>query len=115
MAAKKQVVQNQESISLYRESFYRRVVLNKGIELLEYRVLMLLMTELDGFADWERLMSPRPYNDPRNFRKISKGAIANSLGIEKSEVKKALSGLIEKHLVEKGSSSTCTNGYRLTF
>ena len=115
MAAKQQVTQNQTSVSIFRDTFYQKVVRNANIERKEYKVLMLLLTELDGFADWERLMSSRPYSDRRNFRKLSKSSIANTLQMSKTEVKDAIDGLIDKGLVEKGSSSTCKNGYRLKF
>lgn len=77
----------------------------------DYRVLLCLFTELDGWAPSPK----RETKDPKNFKKIDIKSIASKLNISKKDVKKSLKNLMDSNIIEDGSSDTISNGYRFQF
>lgn len=77
----------------------------------DYKVLLCLFTELDGWAP----STTRYTKDPLNFKKIDIKAISQVLGIDKKEIKKSVRNLIEAEIIECGDSDTVKDGYRFTF
>lgn len=77
----------------------------------DYKVLLCLFTELDGWAP----SVTRYTKDPLNFKKIDIKAISQVLGIDKKEIKKSIRTLIEARIIECGDSDTLKDGYRFTF
>lgn len=107
--------QQQHTVSIRRQKLLD-VALLKDLDETDYRVFLILLTQLDGF----KLPLPgdtncTTYKDPLNFKKIDVEQIANTLGIKKKEVKKSLELLYNLYLIEKGDNETVKNGYRFTF
>lgn len=77
----------------------------------DYKVLLVLFTELNGWR-----MNPNYFTeDPLNYKKIDTKKIADILCMTNKEVKKCIKNLIYADIIECGSSDTIKNGYRFTF
>ena len=74
-------------------------------------VLLVLFTQLNG---WTPTKSGRG-EDPLNFKKIDIKSIAETLNLDKKDVKKSISKLVGEFLLEPGDSDTVKNGYRFSF
>ena len=97
--ARKNTFQYTETISLNREKFLNVVVRNPYLSKKDLRVCLHLLTHLDSMV----------------FKDISKKQIAKDLGLSKSEVNDAINNLLMEDIIEDGSSSTVSNGYKLKF
>ena len=99
MSVAKYTFQYKTTISVNRESFLYKVVRNPDLNRKDLRVLLHLMTHLDGM----------------NFKAISKKNIAYDLNISKDDVTKSLENLMDLEVLQSGSSASVEKGYRLLF
>jgi len=99
MGARMYTFQFKETISISRCNFIERVVRCDLLGRKDLRVLLQLMTHLDGM----------------NFKSFNKKAVAAELNMSKGDVTKAIDNLIEYGILQKGSSSSVDDGYRLEF
>lgn len=77
----------------------------------DYRVIIFLMTELEGWA-----LNPNYVtDDPKNFKKIDIKKIARVTGMKKKDVKCSLDNLMRAGFIDEGVSDTVSKGYRFTF
>lgn len=111
MANTKFTYQQMTKVSIDRNAL-REIATNESIDETDFRVLLVLFTELNG---WDRYATDGNRNDPLNFKKIDKDSIAKLLYIKKKKVRDSIKNLINYGLLEKGSSDTVEEGYRLTF
>ena len=98
-------------VSINRESLLD-LASNEDLDEIDYRVILLLLTQLNGF---NRTYSTRESEDPLNYKKINKDSIADSLDINKKDVKKSIKKLLKMNLIEMGDNQSIKNGYRFTF
>ena len=77
------------------------------------RERLLDMATNDGYTIPKKLN--KDHQDPLNFKKIDKEALADLLCLSKKEVNKAIDKLYEDGYIEKGDNQTLKNGYRFTF
>lgn len=76
---------------------------------LEFRVLLVLFSELDGWDTYSKT------KDPKNFRKIDVESIAHTLDTKEKKVGEAIKALEEAGIIERGKTDTIRKGYRFTF
>lgn len=91
--------QYKSTISLPRDEFKSAVVRNSDLSKKDIRVLLHLLTHLDG----------------SNFREISKKNISYDLDISKKDVSSSIENLIEEGILSCGSTSSVKDGYILNF
>lgn len=108
MANNRCTYQQIENVSINKKSLADIAVFG-SLSKSDYRVLLILFTELNGWKPSSRSA------DPLNFKKIDKESISITLGMTKKDVKKSIDRLIEQDLLEQGSSDTVEKGYRFTF
>lgn len=92
------------------------VILNEDLSKKDLRIAILLFTKLGGYCvnDDIRLNDKR-LADPNNYSSINIESIAETLNIDKKDVKKSIKKLIKHGVLEDGSSATIKHGYRFTF
>lgn len=95
----KNTFQYKTTISVNRENFMDCVVKQDELKKNDLRVCMHLLTHLDSMT----------------FKDVSKKNIAFDLGLSKKEVDKAIERLDLFGIIERGSSGSVDNGYRLLF
>lgn len=105
------VYQQITCFSVPRDGFLERIVHCDKLDKKQIRVIMVLLTEIDGWPE-EKTYSE---NDPCNFKKVDAGQIAITLGLKKSDVKCILHELVDLHIIQEGRSNTVKHGYRFTF
>ena len=76
-----------------------------------FRVLLTLLTELDG---WKEPLNHRS-KDPENYKRIDIKSIADTLNLSKKEVQKSIDELISSGFIEEGCSDTVKKGYRFRY
>ena len=105
--------QQKNTVSVRKKELREYVVFNKELNKKDYRVFLMLLTELDGYSAPKR----RTYEDedPQNFTKIDSEQIADYLDMDESDVKKSIKKLINEGIIEKGNTPNMKNGYRFTF
>ena len=91
--------QYKQNMSINRDGFMQKVVLEENLKKKELRVLLHLLTHLDA----------------KNPKKISKSSIAEDLNISKSDVTNAINTLLDLDIIEWDSSGSIRGGYLLTF
>lgn len=111
MANNRHVYQQVNNVSINKKQLLE-IATNQALNEQDLRVLICLFTELNG---WIEPKNTRQIKDPRNYKKIDKGQIADLLGIRKKDVKKSIKKLMDACLIEPGDSDTVINGYRFTF
>lgn len=99
MSTRRYTFQYKEVISINRESFLNKVVRNPDLSKKDLKVLMHLLTHLDG----------------TNYKALSKKQIASDLYMSKSDVSESLENLLDLDLIQEGESMAVDKGYRLTF
>lgn len=110
MASNKFVYQCARNVSVPRDKMLE-IACNPMFNKKDYRVFLILLTQLEGYVRPEKGKD----NDPMNFKKIDIESISESLGIKKKEVKESIRNLMDAFLLETGDSETIKNGYRFTF
>ena len=108
--ARNSVYQQLTCFTVPRENFLNMVVYNENLSKKDLRVLMLLLTKLEGINP-----NQETYKDRDNYIKISPGNIAKDLGLSKREVLNAIDNLLDEDIIQEGSSKTVKCGYRFTF
>ena len=88
--------------------------LDDGLKARDYKVLLLLLTELDGYVPTGRRTRGDKY-DPCNFTPIDIGEIARTLDCSKKKVKKSIETLLYYDIIEEGVNDTKGEGFRFTF
>lgn len=111
MANNRCTYQQKDTVSIPKAELLDWVVMNDKLSKKDLRVCMFLLTELDG---WKEPLKGQ-YTDPKNYRMINKGQIADILEMESKEVKKSIKNLVSNGILEKGDSNSGIDGYRFTF
>ena len=111
MANNRNTYQQTYTVSVPKNELLEYVVYNPELKKMDYRVFLMLLTELEGYSP--RMRSNRP--DPKNFTKIDTERIASKLGVYKEDVKTSIKKLINEGIIEKGNTTNMKNGYRFTF
>lgn len=88
-----------EVFSVNREQFLETVVRNKELSKKDLRVIMHLITFLDSTT----------------YKEISTKQIARDLDISKKDVENSLESLMFEGIIDEGSTSHTSNGYKLLF
>lgn len=95
----KNTFQYKTTISVNRENFIDKVVKQSELKKNDIRVCLHLLTHLDSIT----------------FKDVSKKNIAYDLELSKKEVEKSINRLDMFGIIERGSSGSVDNGYRLLF
>nr|DAJ74711.1 MAG TPA: replication protein O [Caudoviricetes sp.]DAW33910.1 MAG TPA: replication protein O [Caudoviricetes sp.] len=112
MANNRNTYQQIQTVSVSRERLLDMAT-NVDYNKKDFRVFLALLTQLDGYTVPKKLN--KDHQDPLNFKKIDKEALADLLCLSKKEVNKAIDKLYEDGYIEKGDNQTIKNGYRFTF
>lgn len=115
MASRKETTQLVTSFTIPRDDFLGKVVSKRNLKKKDYIVLLFLLTQLDGWNSMRRMIEGNRSADPLNFKNLHIGNMSLALGLEKSEIRASLKTLKHEGLIEEGTSSTVSKGYRLTF
>jgi hypothetical protein len=110
MAASRNVYQQKTVVSVPKQELMENVVLNTNLGKKELRIVLFLLTELDGWSE--------PINggsDPKNFKVIDFKRIAKTLDMDTKDVKKSIKSLVHEWIIEQGNSNSGTDGYRFRF
>ena len=105
--------QQKNTVSVRKKELREYVVFNQELNKKDYRVFLMLLTELSGYSYSKR--GPFSDEDPQNFTKIDSEQIAKYLEMDESDVKKSIKKLINEGILEKGHTPNMKNGYRFTF
>lgn len=107
------VYQQKRTVSVPKKELTEYVILNKELSKKDYKVFLMLLTELDGYSIPKvRRMDDQ---DPLNFTKVDAEQIAEELDMDESDVKKSIKKLLNEGILEKGDNKNMKNGYRFTF
>lgn len=111
MANVRNTYQQSQTVSIPRDELLDYVVYNEELTKTDLRVVLFLLTELNGWSP------PKTTEgiDPCNFKRIDEKKIAEKLYISKKDVKKSIKNLREMCIIEKGESNAVRNGYRFRF
>lgn len=104
--------QQRMNVSVNREKIVD-IATNLNLSKKDLRVLLLLLTQLDGYVPPKNQRSDT--KDPMNFKKIDYKTLAETLNISKREVKSSVASLWNEEYLEQGSNDTVKDGYRFTF
>ena len=112
MANNRNTYQQVQTVSVSRERLID-VATNYDYNKKDFKVFLALLTQLDGYTVPRRLN--KEHQDPMNFKKIDKEALADLLSLSKKEVNKSIDKLYNDGYIEKGDNNTRKGGYRFTF
>lgn len=110
MANNRCTYQQEHTVSIKKANLLE-ISQNKYLDETDLRVLLCLLTELNGWCPSKSGMA----KDPENYTKVHADRIAETLGIKKKHVKKSIDKLIDSLIIEYGSNDTVKKGYRFTF
>lgn len=113
MANNRNTYQQIYTVSVPKKELLEIVVYNPELKKTDYRIFLMLLTELEGYSVPSGRRTTRP--DPCNFIKIDTEQIAEDLDLEETDVKKSIKKLLNEGIIEKGKTNSITNGYRFTF
>ena len=113
MANNKSVYQQTYNVSVPKKELLEYVVYNKELNKKDYKVFLMLLTELNGYSNPKNKLFDD--KDPQNFTKVDSEQIAEQLEMDESEVKKSIKKLLNEGIIEKGDTKNMKNGYRFTF
>lgn len=99
MSASKSTFQYKQSISVKRDTFMDKVVLNNELSKKDLRVVLHLLTHLDSITPKE----------------ISKKHISDELGMSKKDFSTSLENLEMYGVIDCRSTGSVKNGYILLF
>lgn len=99
MATSKNTFQYKQTISINRDNFMNKIVLNDQLSKKDLRVILHLLTHLDSI----------------NPKEISKKQIADDLNIGKKDVNNAIETLMAHEIIDTSSSGSVRNGYLILF
>lgn len=109
MGVSNTVYQQKLTVSVPRETF--KLIAEENYSKNELRVFLMLLTELSGYKK-EDSFDVGKNKDPMNFKIIDTESIADFLDIKEKDVKKAIKRFVADEVIEKGSSSAVSKGYR---
>lgn len=113
MSNNRNTYQQVETVSIKRNEIIN-LATNLDLSKKDYRVLLLLFTQLDGYSIPQN--NRREWKDPLNFKMLNLDAIADTLCLSLKETKKSIKTLHEEGIIEKGDNGTTViGGYRFTF
>ena len=104
--------QQRNTVSINRDKLVE-IAINPNLTKKDLRVLVLLLTQLDGFTQPKVLR--KDFMDPLNFKKIQYKRIAKTLNMEKRDVIDSVTNIWNEGYLEQGSNDTIEKGYRFTF
>ena len=113
MANNRNTLQQVYTVSVPKRELLEYVILNQELNKKDYRVFLLLLTELNGYSYPKGKQNEN--SDPQNFKKIDSEQIADELEMDESDVKKCIKKLLTEGIIEKGDTNNMKNGYRFTF
>lgn len=103
--------QQENTVSIPKKPLLEYVVSDDKLKKTDLRIILLLLTELNGWTN-----SKRKTEDPHNFKMIDTFKISEELEIHEKDVKKSIKRLVHKGILEIGDSyGTTVGGYRFTF
>ena len=105
--------QQMYTVSVPKKELLEYVIFNDELNKKDYRVFLMLLTELNGYSVNRKNYSED--KDPLNFTKIDSERIAKKLDMDESDVKKSIKKLLKEEILEKGNTQNMKNGYRFTF
>lgn len=111
MANNRCTYQQKDTVSIPKNELLEWVVYNTDLGKKDLRIVLFLLTELDG---WQPPVKGNS-TDPRNFKIIEEDHIAEILDMSVKNVKKSIDNLIYHGILEQGDSNSGRNGYRFTF
>ncbi len=112
MSNHRAVYQQTSTVSVPKKELREYVIYNPELNKKDYKVFLMLLTELDGYSNHKR----KSYDDdPQNFTKIDSEQIAEQLDMDESDVRKSIKKLLNEGIIEKGNTTNVKNGYRFTF
>lgn len=114
MAAYKNTHQHERVASIPRAGLIS-LATDKEFSKVDLRVILMLLSALDGFSASEPSTPGKRKEDPLNFRKIDVEAIAYELDLSEKKVKKSIHRLLDMGYIEKGNNEYVVNGYRFMF
>ena len=106
--------QQQNTFSVPRKQFVQRIVKEKDFSKKELRVVLLLLSSLNGYRPPESSYRGDK-KDPANYKSINKKQIAKKLDMTKWDVESAIDKLLDYGIIEEGTNDTSKKGYRFTF
>lgn len=110
MANSRNVYQQKTTVSIPKQELLNIVVYNHNLNKKDLKIILLLLTEIDGWSEPENGKK----EDPMNFKHISCKKIAKTLQMDTKDVNKSLSKLIDENILEEGISRSAS-GVRFTF
>ena len=113
MANNKSTYQQTYTVSVPKKELLEYVVYNPDLNKKDYKVFLMLLTELNGYAGPKS--NRLDDKDPQLFTKIDSEQIAEQLDMDNSDVKKSIKKLLREGIIEKGNTANMKNGYRFTF
>lgn len=99
MATKRKTFQYKTTISVCRDSFLEKVVLNEDLSKKDLRVVIHLLTHLDSIIP----------------KSISVKQIAKDLNLKKKDVEESIQNLIDHLIIDYTKTGTVEKGYLLLF
>lgn len=112
MANNKSTYQQVHNVSINKEKL-AELASNPSLSKKDYKVLLLLFTQLDGYR--MPTANERARKDPLNFSIVDIEKIASCLDMSKKAVKKCIENIYFEGYLEEGSNTTIRDGYRFTF
>jgi hypothetical protein len=112
MSSHSATYQQIHTVSIRKEAIIERLLIDDKFSKDELRVILLLLTKLDGYKEPENYARA---NDPYNFKAISIKQISSTLDIKSKKVEKIIDYLVDEDVLEKGSNDSVKKGYRFTF
>lgn len=113
MANNNSVYQQTRTVSVPKKELFEYVISNKELNKKDYKVFLMLLTELNGYSNHKNRMFDD--KDPQIFTKVDSEQIADQLEMDESDVKKSIKKLLNEGIIEKGNTKNMKNGYRFTF
>ena len=114
MAVNKFTYQQQNNVSINRNMLISLAA--EDLSKKEYKVLIMLFSVLNGYSpSVDRYGNIDRKKDPKNFTRIDKSSIADSIGLSVSKVEDCIERFLDLGLLEEGENDTVRKGYRFTF
>ena len=115
MASNRCTYQQVYNVSVPKKELLEYVVYNRELSKKDYKVFLMLLTELNGYSTPKGKSKIYDDKDPKIFTKVDSERIADQLDMDESDVKKSIKKLLKEGIIEKGNTSNMKNGYRFTF
>ena len=107
--------QYQETVHIPKYRMVEVIFNSPDLSVHDLRLYIYLLSQLDGYNHRARENSRSKQPDPRNFKQVDYGVVADELLISKKKVKESMKRLEKLGVLERGDSMTCKKGWRFTF